>query len=264
MSKKGRGNQRLAHIIDLALIVVLVIGLFFGGRYLYQQHEVAHERAAAQRLTKQVTKKRHTNQTTMPAAGNISVNWRKLHQINPKIKAWIYVPGTRINYAVMAGSNNTYYLHHDERDQASVSGQIFIDYRDKPNFTARNTFLYGHNMYNGSMFAGLNDFLKQEFLNRHRHVYIYTPKKRYVGTVFAVQTNSGPSIAHTLRFSSAQKFANYLSYLKSRSKVKTNVKLKSIKKMATLWTCANDSTTGDAGQTVPVEKSRTFVSVALK
>ncbi len=72
--------------------------------------------------------------------------------MNPRIKAWVYVPGTKINYAILQSKDNKFYLHHDEHNKSSISGQIFMDYRNHANFSSKNTFIYGHNMYDKRVF----------------------------------------------------------------------------------------------------------------
>lgn len=252
-------------MISIVLLLVFLVGVYFVGNYFYQRYNVEQENQVTKALaTKTVSKTSAHTKSAMPAEGNISINWKKLHKVNPNIKGWIYIPGTKINYAVLKGTNNKFYLHHDEHDERSVSGQIFMDYRNRANFSQKNTLIYGHNMYDGSRFAELSKYFKSGFLKDHQHVYIYTPTKKFVGTVFAVQSNSGHSKAHTMHFKNRRQLAEYVNYLKSRSSVKTNVKTRSIHKVVTLWTCTEQSTTDDAGQSIDSDKARTFVSVALR
>ncbi|WP_157869558.1 class B sortase [Paucilactobacillus hokkaidonensis] len=255
MDKRKKSTR--SKIINILLLLVVLVGIYFVGNHFYQHYKVEQEVQATKTLTTKTVKK-------MPTEGNISINWKKLHKVNPRIKAWVYVPGTKINYAILQSKDNKFYLHHDEHNKSSISGQIFMDYRNHANFSSKNTFIYGHNMYDKTRFSDLSKYFSSSFLNAHKHVYIYTPTKKFVGTVFAVQSNSGPSKAHTLNFKNNKQFTDYVSYLKSRSSVKTNVKTSSVKKIATLWTCTERSTTGDAGETVSADKARTFVSLSLR
>ena len=241
------------------------MGLVFAGSYGYQHFKVRHEAKQAQVLQKQVVKKKAAQEKqNMPAEGNITINWQKLHKINPDIKAWIYIPHTHINFSILQYKDNEYYLHHNQDKKYAVSGEIFMDYRNKANFLNKNTFIYGHYMYNKMKFADLNHYFDSNYFNEHKHIYIYTPKKRYVGTAFAVQSNSGTSKAHTMHYKNQEEFTDYVNYLKSRSDVKTKLKTKDIKHMVTLWTCSEDATIDDAGNNVSKDKARTFVSVSLK
>ena len=255
-------------IIGSLFIVLIGICLYFVGYYAYQVYQVNHEVKQETKLTKQVVKKTKKSTTTHLGTsdeGSMDINWEKLKRINPNIKAWIYIPQTRINYVVLQGADNTFYLHHDETDKASTSGQLFFDYRQKPNFSEKNSFIYGHDMFDGSRFTDLVKYADKDYFNAHRKVYVYTRTKRYDGTVFATQSNSGTSKAHTMSFSNSAEMTDYIDYMKSRSDVQANdVATSSISKLLTLWTCTGVATVDDAGQPVSADKSRTFVSVSLK
>ena len=62
-------------------------------------------------------------------------NFRKLREINKDIVAWIHVPGTDVDYPVVHGEDNSYYLNHDIEGKTSRAGAIFLDYRITVNGT---------------------------------------------------------------------------------------------------------------------------------
>lgn len=57
-------------------------------------------------------------------------------------------------------------------------------------FTDFNTVLYGHNMKNGTMFAGLHKFEDSEYFADHPYIYVYTEDKVFVYRIFASYTFS--------------------------------------------------------------------------
>lgn len=61
----------------------------------------------------------------------------------------------------------------------SASGSIFLDYLCDPAFRGDNALLYGHHMKNGSMFAGLSLFGKQEYFDDHPRMWLLTPEGNY-------------------------------------------------------------------------------------
>lgn len=103
------------------------------------------------------------------------INFAYLKRINPDIIAWIWVPGTAVDYPVVKTSNDEYYLHRNIYRNYRYSGSIFMEYLCKKDFSSENTILYGHNMRDGSMFATLNRFGRSGFIKRHNGVYIYLP-----------------------------------------------------------------------------------------
>jgi sortase B len=268
--KKSSKHSFLSKVINVVLLLIFLVGIGLVAKYGYERYQVYQAKQESANLAKDIVKKKPTKVKkvnalpAMPSEGNISIDWKKLNAINPKIKAWVYIPGTKVNYAVLQGPDNEFYLHHNEYDEYSPAGQIFMDYRQNDEFTDENTFIYGHYMYDYTKFADLNNYFNKSYFDAHNHVYIYTPTKRFVGTVFAVQSNSGVSRAHTLGFDNAKQRKEYVEYLQSRSAVKTTMKASDVKKMVTLWTCTERSTTDDDGDYVPVNKARTFLSASLQ
>ena len=80
--------------------------------------------------------------------------------LNPDVYAWIDVPGTEISYPVLqSAEDNSYYLEHTIEGEKTLPGAIYSENYNSKDFSDYNTILYGHNMRNGTMFAGpLHDF----------------------------------------------------------------------------------------------------------
>ena len=60
-------------------------------------------------------------------------------------------------------TDNDYYLTHLFTGEVNRMGCIFIDYRNAPDFSDRNTAMYAHHMRNGSMFADLENYESQDW-----------------------------------------------------------------------------------------------------
>ena len=80
------------------------------------------------------------------------INFQELKNRNSDTIAWLKINGTNIEYVVVKGKDNDYYLNHNFEKQNNSAGWIFADYRNKFDFTDYNTVIYGHNMKNDSMF----------------------------------------------------------------------------------------------------------------
>lgn len=110
----------------------------------------------------------------------ISVDFPQLMAENGDIVGWLYCPDTPINYPVVQGSDNDYYLHRGLYGESLVSGTLFADYRNAAPEQDRNYIIYGHNMKDGSMFASLANHREQEYFDAHPVIYYLTPGKNYV------------------------------------------------------------------------------------
>ncbi len=87
--------------------------------------------------------------------------------ITQEMVGWLTVDGTNIDYPVMQGNDNTYFLNTDPFGEYSLTGSIFLDSRSSPDFTDEFSLIYGHHMDYGKMFGALDDFLSETYLKNH-------------------------------------------------------------------------------------------------
>lgn len=90
----------------------------------------------------------------------VTVDFEALKKINREIIAWIRIPDTGIDYPVVQGADNEYYLKHTFKKTEHVAGSIFLDKDNSPDFSNRKSILYGHNMKDGSIVQGLHKVRK--------------------------------------------------------------------------------------------------------
>lgn len=113
------------------------------------------------------------------------VNFEELKNLNSDVVAWIYGANTHINYPVVQGRDNDYYLRRLLDGTWNDNGSIFMDYTNKADFSDQNTLIYGHNMKSGAMFSNLVKYKQQAYYNEHPYLYIVTPQKSYKMHLFA-------------------------------------------------------------------------------
>lgn len=112
------------------------------------------------------------------------------HATNPDVYGWVYIDQTAVNYPVMKTNNNDTYMHTDWQGNSSFAGSIFADFEcNLPKST--NTLLYGHNMANGSMFAGIKKFQNQEWTETHPYFEVSTLTRRYLYKAVSVNVLYG-------------------------------------------------------------------------
>ena len=108
------------------------------------------------------------------SAEAFTVDFAALQQINPDIVAWLRIPGV-LDYPVVQGTDNSYYLHHTFRKEYNIAGSIFLDARNEADFSDRKNIIYGHNIRNGSMFHVLRKFQNLDFYQANREIWLYLP-----------------------------------------------------------------------------------------
>ncbi len=89
-----------------------------------------------------------------------------LYEENEDMAGWLSVEGTKIDYPVMQGEDDEYYLHHDFYGQESKYGCLYV--RNRADIDKGTNFVvYGHNMKDGSMFGELDLYLEEGFYREH-------------------------------------------------------------------------------------------------
>lgn len=94
--------------------------------------------------------------------------------VSNALTAWIKIENTAIDYPLVQGMNNSYYLDHDAYGNPDDAGAIFIDARNTKNFADKKTIIYGHNRKDGSMFASLHSYADKSFAVEHSILTITT------------------------------------------------------------------------------------------
>lgn len=86
---------------------------------------------------------------------------------NTDFVGWISIDGTNINYPVMQTIDNpNYYLKHGFEKQYSNYGVPYVQENCALGISD-NIVVYGHNMNNGSMFADLCRYEREDFYREH-------------------------------------------------------------------------------------------------
>ena len=98
----------------------------------------------------------------------------ELQKQNPDIIGWIEIEGTNINYPVLQGEDNDYYMTHDYKKEKSTSGSIFLDKDYDWTIPSSNLLIYGHNMRNGLMFQDLLKYESEDFYKEHQIIRFTT------------------------------------------------------------------------------------------
>lgn len=165
------------------------------------------------------------------------IDFASLKEINSDTIAWIYFENTDINYPVVQGEDDDFYLHHDFYREESSSGCIFMDTQATPDFLSDNSFLYGHNMKNKSMFARLNQYAEESFYQENKTFLIYTPTETRRYEIYSCYPAKLDWDSFTYQFETKEDYAAWLKKVKERSLYDTGVIPDSSQPTVTLMTC---------------------------
>lgn len=170
-----------------------------------------------------------------------TVDFAALQTINPDVVAWIYIEGTSINYPIVQGDDNSYYLKHLVDGSYNSSGAIFMDYRNDSDFSDSHTIIYGHHMKNGTMFSGLDGYKKQEFYEEHPTALVLTPEGNFKLEFFAGYVADVEADAWQLNFT-LESLQQWISTAKMKSCFDNNIAPTVTDQIVTLSTCSYEFT----------------------
>lgn len=114
-----------------------------------------------------------------------AVDFDYLTLVNDDVVGWLYQEGTAINYPVLRGEDNEYYLTHLFNGVKNSSGSVFMDSGNSAAFIDSATYLYGHHSKGGGMFASLSEYLDPAYYQEHPQFLLVTPFADYQVDVFA-------------------------------------------------------------------------------
>lgn len=170
------------------------------------------------------------------------VDFDALSERFPGIVAWIVIPGTQLDYPVMQGSNNYYYLSYLPDGTRNRAGSVFLDYRNSPDFSDKNSLIYGHMSNVGEMFGALRNYRTQSFYEAHPVVNLYTSEHDYDLVLVAGYLVDSGVETPPMSFKDEAAFASYIRDLKRRSVFRSDVEVAADDRLVCLCTCAYDFT----------------------
>lgn len=232
-------------ISNILIIVFSAIIAFSGFRlytifHEYHEGEKQYEETASSFVEKKPEHTKdpvNTTGDTGPQVCPISVDFDGLIAKNPDVVGWIYSEGTQINYPVLRGESNDTYLHNMINGEYNSAGSIFMDFRNNPDLTDFNTIIYGHHMKNGSMFASLHQYVKQDFYDEHKYMWYLTPDHIYRLDVLAGYVGDAEAEIYTI-FTNKDELNSYLSFAESSSTFTPDQKAEEINGIIALSTCS--------------------------
>ena len=158
-----------------------------------------------------------------------------LLQINEDIVGWINVPNTSIDYPILQGKDNDFYLERNYKQNPERAGSIFMDYRNDAVKLGENTILYGHRMKDGSMFGHLKKYLNQGFYDENPVFQFDTLAGSYEVEVFSAYTTTAGFDYIQTEFADDEEWKQFISTIKEKSSIKTDTEVKG--NILTLSTC---------------------------
>ncbi len=182
-----------------------------------------------------------------------------LQNENTDVKGWIKINDTKINYPLLQGIDNDYYLNRNYQKEYSSYGSIFIDKDSNLDDVNSNVIIYGHSMKDQEMFQNLLNYANKEYYDSHKIIEIYTnneARKYEIVTVFKSRVfyqdeQNVFRYYYCYDLSSEEKYNDYVNNSKNLELYDTGVDAHFGEQLITLITCEYSE---DNGRMVVVAK----------
>lgn len=167
-------------------------------------------------------------------AESLKTMYQDLKNINSDYEFWITIEDTVIDYPVVKGIDNDFYLSNNFYKENSISGTIFLDYKNT--IEDENLILYGHNMRDGSMFAAINKFKEKDFFDNGK-IKIISENMEQTYEVFSVFVEEAGNINLKSKFTNEEDYSEYINNLKEKSYYTKEIN-SDFSNIITLYTCS--------------------------
>jgi len=166
------------------------------------------------------------------------MDFAKIKAVNADVVAWLTIPDTQIDYPVVQGRDNAYYLNHDVKKRSNKNGTLFLDYRVHADFSDFNSVVYGHHMKNANMFHNLTLFKDKSFWDSHPSATLYTQDFTYRVEIFAAAVIKQDSALYEYAFASPAERMAHLDEIRSCAMFYRDIGVTETDRIVTLSTCS--------------------------
>ena len=153
-------------------------------------------------------------------------------------RGWIKIDNTNINYPIVQGKDNSFYLDKDINKNYLSSGSIFMNYLNH-GFNDENTVLFGHHMRNKTMFAQLKKYKEKEFFYGDNDIVIEVENGKVLKyKVFSAYVTDAKDNYIKTNFDDKAQYKELLEDIKNKSLYKSDIDVNENDKIITLSTCS--------------------------
>lgn len=241
-NKKDKNSKReiiRKIIFTVSLIVFIVAAVKFINIYNdYKNNADTYDELREFSPTQETVNSEDVEGESVPKYVFSIEDYKKLLDINNQFKSWITIPGTDIDYPVVQGTDNEYYLTHNFKKEVNPGGSIFITKENEKPFEERNTIIHGHYMKDNSMFGDLHKFKKNESFVNNNKIYITRENQVLEYEIFSTYIEESSSDPYHIDFSTDEDYINYLNGLRDKSTFKKDITFNKDDKIVTLSTCS--------------------------
>lgn len=236
---KESNNKNIKLVISIVFFIIFIICISY---LIYNQHSKNKDKEVIEEIQKYEpvvsTEETPTKTETM-------LKVAELHLSNPDIKGWIKIDNTIIDYPVVQGEDDDYYLTHDYKKEKNKYGSIFLKSGCDFDDINSNLIIYGHNMKDDNMFNSLLKYENKAFYDEHKLINITTENEErqyeivsvFKSRVFYQDEKNVFRYYDYLNFNDENKYNEYINNVKKEQLYDTGITANYGEQLLTLITC---------------------------
>jgi sortase B len=240
MRRKKNKKYKKA-ILNLILYIILLSILIYSGIKIFKWYK---DKTNNNKIVEQIKSTVIVEENNEDGNENgYTVDFNKLKEQNNETIAWLKINNTNIEYPVVKGTNNSFYLNHSFDKSKNSAGWIFADYKNKFDNTDKNIVIYGHNMRDGSMFGSMLNILDAKWYENEENtnITLYTENEKCIYKVFSIYKIESEDYYIKTEFSDDNNFEQFVNTIKKRSIKEFNTDVSKDDNILTVSTCANNN-----------------------
>lgn len=167
----------------------------------------------------------------------------ELTTINPDVRAWLTIDDTHIDYPLLQAEDNMKYINADVYGEFSLSGSLFLDYRNAADFSDFYSLIYGHHMDGDVMFGELPHFLDADYFDRHQTGTLFLTDERFSIELFAcLSVDAYDAVVFSPSIGEEKEKQDFLNYLREEAVLYREPEMAEADRIIGLSTCSDAAT----------------------
>ena len=233
--------QKMVIRFTYIIATILMIGsLFYLAKYYHAMHKEKQETNLLNEISieENITKTEEILESKeIIYKTERMLKLEELQKENSDIIGWIEIEDTNINYPVLQGLDNDYYMNHDYQKKRNMIGSIFLDKDYIWDPPSSNLLIYGHNIKNGTMFQNLLNYREKTYYEQHPNIRFTTKNEDVYYEIIAAFSSK---VYHT----TDQNVFRYYYFINAQNEVQYNEFVQNVKK-ASLYDTLKTAVYGD-------------------
>lgn len=164
----GKFTNKKVIILLIALIISTLILV-----YKFKGNNLINESKAYRDIAKDNSK------VIIDADSNIKTErmtkLEELQKENSDIVGWLEIENSNINYPLLQGTDNDFYMTHNYKKEKSKNGALFLDKDYDWSLPSTNLLIFGHNNRgSNTMFTSLINYKEEKYYKEHKKIRLTT------------------------------------------------------------------------------------------